>query len=60
MGVSIFVFMNHSPTNKASSRESVKVKTGAAEKASTAAARTDNKGRGTPDHHGEMIKVCFV
>ncbi|XP_034438616.1 AP2-interacting clathrin-endocytosis protein isoform X2 [Hippoglossus hippoglossus] len=40
----------NSPTNKASSRESGKVKTGAAEKASTAAARTDNKGRGTPDH----------
>ncbi|TDH08292.1 hypothetical protein EPR50_G00096210 [Perca flavescens] len=42
-----------SPTNKPSVRESVKVKTGAAEKASTGvtAARADTKGRGTPDHH---------
>ncbi|XP_040896155.1 AP2-interacting clathrin-endocytosis protein isoform X1 [Toxotes jaculatrix] len=35
----------NSPTNK-SVRESGKVKTGAVEKA-----RTDSKGRGTPDHH---------
>ncbi|XP_060933840.1 BTB/POZ domain-containing protein 8 [Limanda limanda] len=41
----------NSPTNKASLRESGKAKTGAAEKASTAAARPDNKGRGTPEHH---------
>ncbi|KAG7228649.1 hypothetical protein INR49_008425 [Caranx melampygus] len=42
-----------SPTSKSSMRESGKVKTGAAEKAPTAvtAARTDTKGRGTPDHH---------
>ncbi|XP_039984774.1 AP2-interacting clathrin-endocytosis protein [Xiphias gladius] len=43
----------NSPTNKSSVRESGKVKTGAAEKASTAvtAAKTDTKGRGTQDHH---------
>ncbi|XP_032381029.1 AP2-interacting clathrin-endocytosis protein isoform X1 [Etheostoma spectabile] len=42
-----------SPTNKSSVRDSGKVKTGAAEKASTGvtAARADTKGRGTPDHH---------
>ncbi|XP_073332707.1 BTB/POZ domain-containing protein 8 isoform X1 [Pagrus major] len=40
-----------SPTNKSSLRESGKVKTGAAEKSSTGAARADTKGRGTPDHH---------
>ncbi|XP_068445662.1 BTB/POZ domain-containing protein 8 isoform X2 [Clinocottus analis] len=42
-----------SPTNKPSARESVKVKTGAADKASTGgtAAKADAKGRGTPDHH---------
>lgn len=53
------VYFNHSPTNKSSVRESGKVKTGAAEKASTGvtAARADAKGRGTPDHHGEMFKV---
>nr|XP_019936906.1 PREDICTED: uncharacterized protein KIAA1107-like isoform X2 [Paralichthys olivaceus] len=41
----------NSPTTKASSRESGKLQTGAGEKVSTAAARTDTKGRGTPDHH---------
>ncbi|XP_023272264.1 uncharacterized protein KIAA1107-like [Seriola lalandi dorsalis] len=43
----------NSPTNKSSVRESGKVKTGVAEKATTAvtAAKTDTKGRGTPDHH---------
>ncbi|XP_029284999.1 AP2-interacting clathrin-endocytosis protein isoform X2 [Cottoperca gobio] len=42
-----------SPTNKSSVRESGKVKTGAAEKASTGGttARADTKGRGTPEHH---------
>lgn len=55
-------FTNHSPTNKSSVRESGKVKTGAAEKASTAvtAAKTDTKGRGTQDHHGEMFKVYLI
>ncbi|XP_054459037.1 BTB/POZ domain-containing protein 8 isoform X2 [Anoplopoma fimbria] len=42
-----------SPTNKSSARESGKVKTGAAEKASAGgtAAKADTKGRGTADHH---------
>ncbi|KAM8873691.1 BTB/POZ domain-containing protein 8 [Spinachia spinachia] len=42
-----------SPTNKSSSRESGKVKSGAAEKASTGvtSAKAEPKGRGTPDHH---------
>ncbi|KAM6939187.1 BTB/POZ domain-containing protein 8 isoform 2-T4 [Lycodopsis pacificus] len=42
-----------SPTNKSSARESGKVKTGAAERASSGvtAAKADAKGRGTPDHH---------
>lgn len=52
-------FTDHSPTNKSSVRESGKAKPGAAEKASTGvtAARADTKGRGTPDHHGELLKV---
>lgn len=55
-------FTNHSPTNKPSVRESSKAKTGAAEKASTGvtAARADTKGRGTPDHHGELFNVCWI
>ncbi|XP_068564015.1 BTB/POZ domain-containing protein 8 isoform X1 [Cebidichthys violaceus] len=42
-----------SPPNKSSARESGKVKTGAAERASTGvtAAKADAKGRVTPDHH---------
>uniref|UniRef100_UPI0037E740BA BTB/POZ domain-containing protein 8 n=1 Tax=Semicossyphus pulcher TaxID=241346 RepID=UPI0037E740BA len=42
-----------SPTNKSSLRESGKVRTGAAERASTGltAGRAETKGRGTPDHH---------
>ncbi|XP_020486298.2 BTB/POZ domain-containing protein 8 [Labrus bergylta] len=52
-----------SPTNKASVREGGKVKTGASDKTSSAvtgSARTDTKGRGTPDHqlhkHGSSLK----
>lgn len=52
----VISFTNHSPSNKSSVRESVKAKT---EKTSTGgtAARADTKGRGTPDHHGELFKV---
>ena len=57
----VLPFCYHSPTNKSSVRESGKVKS-AAEKASTAAtaARADTKGRGTPDSHGKMFKVCLI
>ncbi|XP_018525493.1 LOW QUALITY PROTEIN: AP2-interacting clathrin-endocytosis protein [Lates calcarifer] len=50
----------NSPTNKSSVKEGGKVKTGAAEKATAlTAARTDTKGRSTPDHvskHGSSMK----
>ncbi|KAF3835702.1 hypothetical protein F7725_028260 [Dissostichus mawsoni] len=53
--------ISSSPINRSSARESAKVKTSAAEKASTGgtAARAETKGRGTPDH-GEMFKVCLI
>lgn len=56
----IFFYGFHSPTNKSSLRESGKVKTGAADKSSAGAARADTKGRGTPDHHGELFKVGWI
>ncbi|XP_040039818.2 BTB/POZ domain-containing protein 8 isoform X2 [Gasterosteus aculeatus] len=42
-----------SPTNKSSSRESGRLRSGAAEKTSTGvtSAKAEPKGRGTPDHH---------
>ena len=57
----LFPSINSSPINRSSARESAKVKTSAAEKASTGgtAARAETKGRGTPDH-GEMFKVCLI
>lgn len=55
-------FIHYSPTNKSSVRESGKVKTGAAEKASTGvkAAISDGKGRGTAHQAGKMSKVCLI
>lgn len=40
-------------------RDSGRAKPGAAEKASAGvtAARADTKGRGTPDHQGELFRV---
>lgn len=53
----VFTSTNHSPTSKSS----VKIKTGAAEKTTTAAtaARADAKGRGTPDHLGEILTAAL-
>ncbi|XP_034091511.1 AP2-interacting clathrin-endocytosis protein [Gymnodraco acuticeps] len=48
--------ISSSPINRSSARESAKVKTSAAEKASTGgtAARAETKGRGTPDHVSKL------
>lgn len=53
----LFFVLCHSST-KSSVRESGKSKLGAAEKVSTVAtaARADNKGKGTPDHLGKLLK----
>ncbi|XP_033936426.1 BTB/POZ domain-containing protein 8 isoform X2 [Pseudochaenichthys georgianus] len=48
--------ISSNPINRSSARESAKVKTSAAEKASTGgtAARAETKGRGTPDHVSKL------
>lgn len=54
----MFCVTGHSST-KSSVRESGKAKLGAAEKVATTvatAARAD-KGKGTPDHHGTLLKL---